>query len=98
MLKEAKINAWLLFGPYGVAFIFLLISPLLSDYGYLKVLMSVGFALILFAKLSLKLRSKKLIEWGSGDMTRTEKIIYYFGYLVCLLVIVNVCYIYIMTY
>lgn len=45
----------------------------------------IGVIAILYAKVSEKKRTKRLISWGSGEMTKKEKRMYLGGYGVLLL-------------
>lgn len=53
------------FGPFG----FVVLTAVL-----------LGFAFIVYAKVSEKKRSNKVIQWGFRGMTLKERILYFLGY------------------
>ncbi|QDK45615.1 hypothetical protein DOM22_10880 [Bdellovibrio sp. ZAP7] len=71
--KAAKVQVWLLYGPFLIPLVLMLIHPV-------GVLGFVGAWFVIKSKVSSKLRSKKLIEWGSASMSSKERVSYRIGW------------------
>lgn len=53
----------------------------LGLFGALGLLLSfIGVCFIIYSKLKLKRRTKKIIEWGMSGMSKREKSYYFLGY------------------
>ncbi|WP_413942708.1 hypothetical protein [Bdellovibrio sp. HCB-162] len=100
MEREAKLNAWIMIGLPALASLTALTMPLFGgpEKFLISIMLFVGGYLVLHSKLKLKMRTRKLVEWGSGGMTRKEKVRYFIGYLFLILAVGFIASIYFRAY
>jgi hypothetical protein len=84
-VQNEKLQNFFLFAPFLLpAFVgsFCALTCRYGPQGTLMLLLSfVGAGLVVFSKIRLKNRTKKLLEWGTKGMARNETICYFLGYI-----------------
>lgn len=77
---EAKYQLAPFLGPVVLGLWAGIFLPVFGPFGLMVIsFAAIGFGFLLYAKLSEKKRTKKLISWGSGAMIFREKTSYFIG-------------------
>lgn len=84
--REAKIQAWILFGPIFFGSLMAFFAQGNPFAFFIVILSVVGAWLIVKSKIASKIRTKQAIEWGSKSMNLSERRKYLMGW-----VLVVVC-------
>lgn len=79
--NEAKFQLGILFLPVFVGSLASAILPRFGLTGLIALSLGcMGLGFIMSAKISEKKRTRKIVSWGTGDMTFREKTSYFIGY------------------
>ncbi len=79
---SARIQYFVFITPFILSTLVGLLVPKFGVLGFFTIMTAfIGSVLILYSKIFLKLRSKKVIEWGMSGMTVKERYCYIAGYI-----------------